>query len=88
MANQNERAVIAAVFRIHGKCSFQAFCARNVQVVGWLIQHDQVVCSADNAGNDHSSTLSTGEIANALLLLWTREQECSGKIARLLLARA
>ena len=88
MANQDERAVIAAVLWIHRKGCFQAFCAGNIQVVGRLIQDDQVVGGADDASNHHATTLAAGEIANAFLLLRTREQECAGQIARLLFTGA
>ena len=73
MANQDERAVVAAVLWIHGKSCFQAFCAGNIQVVGRFIQDDQVVGGADDASNHHATTLTAGEIADAFFLLRARE---------------
>ena len=57
-------------------------------MVGRFIQDDQVVGGADDASNHHATTLTAGEIANAFLLLRSREQECAGQIARLLLTCA
>ena len=57
-------------------------------MVGGLVEDDQVVRGADEAGDHHATALAAGEVADALLLLVAGEEERARQVAGLLLAGA
>ncbi len=66
----------------------EAFRARDVEVVGRLVEHEQVLGACDERCEHEPPALAAREVPDRLVLLFAREEERAREVARLLLARA